>query len=68
MERYRLIIFRYRYFMSQLTFETRQPKPQNSLVESIPVKKGSKLSTRTAYPFTPSDMMGLSWIFFEEDW
>ena len=54
--------------MSQLTFETRQPKPQNSLVGRLPVKEGSKLSTKTAYPFTQSDMMGLSWIFFEEDW
>ena len=54
--------------MNQLTLETRQPKPQNSLVESIPVKEGSKLSTRSAYPFAPSDMIGLSWIFFEEEW
>jgi hypothetical protein len=54
--------------MNQLTIETRQPKPQNNLVESMPVKEGNILSIKTTYPFTQSDMMGLSWIFFEEDW
>ncbi len=29
--------------MSQLTFETRQPEPTKSLVESLPVKEGKKL-------------------------
>ncbi len=29
--------------MSQLAFETRQPEPSQSLVESIPVKEGKKL-------------------------
>jgi len=38
--------------MNQLTVETRQPKPQNSLVESIPVKEGNKLSIKTAYIHT----------------
>jgi len=30
--------------MSQLTLETRQPKPTKILVESLPVKEGKKLS------------------------
>jgi len=29
--------------MSQLTLETRQPKPEKSLVERLPVKEGKKL-------------------------
>jgi len=31
--------------MSQLTQETRQPKPAKSLVESLPVKEGKKLQS-----------------------
>ncbi|MFB5597909.1 MAG: hypothetical protein ACE5RJ_02680 [Nitrosopumilaceae archaeon] len=54
--------------MNQLTLDTRQPEPQNTLVKSTPVKEGKKLSTISAYPYTQFDMMGLTWIFFEEDW
>lgn len=54
--------------MNQLTLETRQPKPQNSLVESMPVKEGKKLSMTSSHSYTQFDMMGLSWMFFEEDW
>ena len=54
--------------MNQLKLEVRQPKPKNNLVESIPAEEGKKLSTMSHYPYTQSDLMGLTWVFFEEDW
>ena len=52
--------------MNQLTLETRHPEPQNILVERIPVEE--KKLPKSAYPFTQSDLMGLTWIFSKEDW
>jgi hypothetical protein len=48
-----------------------QPKPSESLVESLPVKEGKKLSTednlvqKGSY-LCAEDLMGLSWVLFED--
>lgn len=52
--------------MSQLILK-RQPEPVNKTVERAPVEEGTKLST-TSYPFVPSDLVGLTWVFSEKDW
>jgi hypothetical protein len=54
--------------MNQLIFQARQPEPKNSMVESIPFDEGKKLSATSSHPYTQLDLMGLTWVFFEEDW
>jgi hypothetical protein len=48
-----------------------QPKPSESLVESLPVKEGKKLSTednlaQKGTHLCVEDLMGLSWVLFED--
>jgi len=45
-----------------------QPEPTTNLVESNPVEEGKQLSTKTNCQYTASDLMGLTWTLFEEDW
>lgn len=46
-----------------------QPQPKENLVEECPVKEGLNIPTKkpTALDVNAKDMMGLSWLFFEED-
>lgn len=47
-----------------------QPKPTKSLVESLPVKEGKKLSvdnlTQKVSHLCAEDLMGLTWVLFED--
>ena len=47
-----------------------QPEPKESLVEEYPVKEGLNIPNKkqAAAKVTAKDMMGLSWLFFEEEW
>jgi hypothetical protein len=54
--------------MNQTTLKIRKPKLKNSTVESMHLEEVQKLSTILHYPYTQSDMMGLTWVFFEDDW
>jgi len=45
----------------------RQPEPSKILVESMPVKKGKKLTTvQSSTQLTWEDLMGLSWDLFDK--
>ena len=53
--------------MQSLTLEYRQPEPPKSLVE-LPVKEREKIqSTASSSNISAIDVMGLSWIFLEDD-
>jgi len=43
----------------------RQPEPSETLVQSIPVKKGKTLQTIQNPEFKWEDLAGLSWILFD---
>jgi hypothetical protein len=53
--------------MNQLTLEMRQPEPENIPVERTPVKEGKKLSRISNKSYTAKDLVGLTWVLFEED-
>jgi len=55
--------------MQSLTLKPRQPEPTNSLVE-LPVKEREKIhiSLTTRQNTSAMDMMGLSWVFEEDDY
>jgi len=55
--------------MQSLTLKPRQPEPTNILVQS-PVKEREKIhiSLTSRQNTSAMDMMGLSWIFVEEDY
>jgi len=52
--------------MSQLLLQSRHPEPKENLVEGLPVKEGTKLS-QTNMASSWEDLMGLTWIFMEEE-
>ena len=53
-------------FMSQILEQLRHPEPIKNLVESSPVKEGTKLSSELQ-TYSWEDVQGLSWLFLE-DW
>lgn len=58
------------YVMSTIQIQKEwQPPPAKNLVESLPVKEGKKLHIEivSRQNTDAMDMMGLSWIFFEDD-
>lgn len=54
--------------MNQLIFRARLPEPKNNMVESIQFKEDKKLSVTSRHQHTQFDLMGLTWVFFEEEW
>jgi len=54
--------------MQSLSLKSRQPEPTNNLVQS-PVKEREKIhiSLTTRQNTSAMDVMGLSWIFLEDD-
>lgn len=44
----------------------RQPEPLETLVKSIPVKKGETLQTIPSSKFSWEDLAGLSWILLDK--
>jgi hypothetical protein len=55
--------------MNLLRLETRQPEPRTILVEQIPVKERDKnnFQTMPKISICAMDIMGLSWIFQDEE-
>lgn len=51
--------------MQVMQYQTRQPKPLTSLVQSLPVQEGTKLSP--VQSLTWEDAIGLSYVL-SDDW
>ncbi|PIY88733.1 MAG: hypothetical protein COY74_07665 [Nitrosopumilales archaeon CG_4_10_14_0_8_um_filter_34_8] len=54
-----------KYIMSTILIQ-RQPEPLETLVKSIPVKKGETLQTTQSPKFNWEDLAGLSWILLDK--
>lgn len=53
--------------MSQILL-TRQPEPKTTPVNNLLVKEGKKIDDSLIQNITAMDMMGLSWIFNEDEY
>ena len=66
-QRYIVISNLHPSFMQSLTFECRQPEPPKSLAE-LPVRERKKIQpNHFRTNLSAADVMGLSWIFVEDD-
>ena len=45
-----------------------QPTPRKTLAERLPVEMGESLSEQIPSSIKCEDLMGLSWIFFEDEY
>jgi hypothetical protein len=45
-----------------------QPTPTNTLAERLPVEMDKSLSERLPSSIKAEDLMGLSWMFFEDEY
>lgn len=45
-----------------------QPTPTKTLAERLPVEMGKNLSQNLPSSITGEDLMGLSWMFFEDEY